>query len=94
MRIARSRLSVTILEQIILHMFCLDVYWTDLSEKKSQKKTNVAVTGCFIFMSGFKKSKTAPLRLDSCLVIDADCHELVTDQLSVTLTSTLIVSAG
>lgn len=62
--------------------------------ENSQKKTNVAVIGCFTFMSGFEKSKTAPVSLDSCLVIDADCHKLVTDQLGVTLTSTLIVSVG
>lgn len=41
-------------------------------------------------MSGFENSKTAPVSLDSCLVIDTDCHKLVTDQLSVTLTFTFV----
>lgn len=60
-----------------------------------EKKIDVAVIGGFAFYVLFwEYSKTAPVSLDSCLVIYTDSQNFVTDQLGVTLASALIVSEG
>lgn len=71
-----------VFDQYMIYMFCLDVYWTDILE--ISEINYVAVIGRFTFLSVFEKSKTAPVSLNSCLVIDAD-HKLVTEQCNVSL---------